>query len=561
MKKGFLISLVIAMVLGMTACGKENTPQLIPPVSEIPEKEDRPEVSENGDTEDTGASEEAVSEEQKEDQSKEEEKQEESQTGEEVSGDESAEAAEAPAYLDIILERNYDGKYEEVSLMNASYQTLGLRTTGYPALTASVNAYKETHLAEIKEYLEMMKEDASLLYEHHGAENFMGPYEYKSEVFVKRADKEVLSFVESVFAYEGGAHGVNYYTAANFDVQTGAEIQLDDIIKDMEGLPVVLDTELMEKYGEDGMFFITPPKEMLKDYVTPGGENQPEFTWTLGYDGVTFYFSNYELAPYAAGTQVVTVLYSEYPQMYQEKYSANVGDDYVIRLDNNWLGLDTDLNGDGVSDLIRVMPNYNPDYDFNESFDVTVNGNTFTQETYCYELESYLAKSGDDFYLYVQRTVENDYQSVCVFKLTEISVEFMGEFSGGMGTFTNSADFEVRKRMDMLSTYTGIAKCAIGEDGLPVEKDSVYKINFDYKLTSTVEIEAELTDGEGNLTGEGFAFPAGTKFAFVETDGETYVDMLADDGKYCRFYTTNEWPATVNGLNAEESFEMLYLAG
>lgn len=558
MKKGLLISLFTVMLLAMTACGgkgeklptvpSENQPSQEAEAPAEAENEQEPMAGEASSDENTetenvqGPSEEKAQEESKESES------------------ESEEAKAEPAYLDVVLERNWDGSYADIELLNANYQTLSLRSTEYPALLATLEAVTKAHQEEIQSYIDQMKTDAASLYEHHGAEEFMGPYEYISDTFVKRADDKVLSFMESVHTYEGGAHGTNYYNAFNFDVQTGAEITLEDVITDINALPMILEDELLEKYSDEGYFY-EAPSEMLMPYITPGAEYQPEFTWTIGYDGVTFYFSNYEITAYAAGTQAVTVLYSEYPQIFRENYSTGIGENYVIKLDDNWAGLDTDLNGDGVKDIIRVTTNYNPDYEFNESFNVTVNDNTFTQETYCYGLDKYLVRAGDDYYLYIQRTVENDYQSVCVFRITENSVEFMGEFEGGMGNFTNSADFEVRRRMDMLSTYTGIARCSVGAEGLPAEKEGVYKVDHELSIVSTVDIEAELTDGEGNLTGEGFAFPAGTEFTFMETDGETYVDMKADDGQFCRFYTTNEWPAMVNGMDATESFEMLWYAG
>ena len=67
-------------------------------------------------------------------------------------------------------------------------------------------------------------------------------------------------------------------------------------------------------------------------------------------------------------------------------------------------------------------------------------------------------------------------------------------------------------------------------------------------------------DENGNLIGETYDFPAGTEYHFRRTDGMTYVDMMTSEGNSCRLYTTSEG-ATVNGMDAWESFEMLYYAG
>ena len=232
---------------------------------------------------------------------------------------------------------------------------------------------------------------------------------------------------------------------------------------------------------------------------------------------------------------------------------------------SDWAGTnaDIDLDNDGVTDYISVTRNYNTEYgtDFSESFDVSVNGNTFTHEFYCYDLENYLIKSGSDYYLYVKRRVENDYESFCVFKITGSSVEYVGECDGGFTSFTNSLDFGIVKRVDLLSTYSAVARCYVGTDGMPVEKDGAYQVENEMIITSTVDITADLVDEEGLLTGERYTFPAGTEFMFMSTDGETYVDMKTGEGPWCRLYTAQEWPPTVNGMDAESSFVMLWYAG
>lgn len=535
MKKGISVIIILVMILSMIGCGTQNV-----------------ESGETGKQDSILAVEPQPIPESSSEQTNESTTDKELTEGELTSG---------PAYLDISLEPYWDNEYEDMVLMNACYNSVNLHTGDYPALTDAVNKFNSEYISETQSYINELKENTRSEYEEYGAQSFMGPYEYQSRMFVKRADDEALAIEELVYSYEGGAHGNSFFKTYNFDVQTGAEIALENVVIDKDSLPVILETEIIEKYP-DLTFWTDSLEELFREYIVPTDtQYPPTFTWTLGYDGVTFYFSDYEIGSYADGVQQVTLCYNEYPQIFDDRYFKNADENYVIAFDNTWDGMDTDLNGDGVTDYISVTRNYDIDVDYSESFNVTVNGNTFTQETYCYDLETYLVKSGNRHYLYVQRTVENDYQSVCVFEITEISVEYMGEFNGGMTSFTNSADFEVVRRMDVLSTYSALANCYVGEDGMPVEKEGVYQVQDEISITSTVEITADLVDEEGNLIGDSYAFPAGTDFQFMTTDGETFADMLADDGKRCRFYTGTDWPPTVNGMNADESFEMLWYAG
>ena len=470
-------------------------------------------------------------------------------------------------YLDVTFEHHWDGLYEDVSLMNARYNSINLHTTDYPALTEAVNTFNAGYIERTQGYIDQIKGDAASMYQESLQEDgyWLGPFEYRSEMFLKRADKKVLSVEEQIYSFEGGVHGLNYYYAYNFDVPSGELITLDSVITDMSRLPEVLVKEITDKYPDLGSWDENFWDGFFDEYITPSQEDyRPEFTWTLGYDGVTFYFSNYEIGSYADGLQQVTICYSEYPEILSSSYFADVENTYVTELDDLWSGKDTDLNHDKVTDYISVTHNYDYEMDFIASYNVTVNGNTFTQDSYCYEQRSFLVKAGEKNYIYVERTVENDYRLIDVFEITECSVEYMGGIDGGLGSFSNSLNFEVEKRMDLLSTYTAVAECYVGEDGLPAEHNAVYEVKSDISITSVVRIEAELLNEKGELTGESNTFPEGTEFKFMVTDGNTFVDMLASDGQKCRIYVEKDesaWTTTINGKNVEECFEMLYYAG
>ena len=473
----------------------------------------------------------------------------------------------AVQYLDVTTYYEYDGYYDQVSLMYGHYGILQLNSTEYPALTEAVDSFNEYHSRTAQQYLDDLEAWAIQDYADYGDEMFIGAYVYEEDMYITRADSQVLSVAMLCQDYAGGAHGTTYYGAENFSVETGEDIFLDDVITYFNDLPQVLADELCEKYphmeenyGKDTI------QSYLVEYVNPSNPDYaPQFTWSLGYEGVTFYFSSYEISAYADGVQVVTLSYKEYPQMLNAAYFDQANDYYAVKLMSDWAGTnaDFDLDGDGVTDYIQVSRNYSTEYgvDYSESFNVSVNGNTITHEFYCYDLETYLVKNGSDYYLYVKRRVENDYESFCVFKITGSSVEFVGECDGGFTSFTNSLDFGIVKRVDLLSTYSAVARCYVGNDGMPVEKGGAYAVENEMIITSTVDITADLVDEEGLLLGESYTFPAGTEFVFYKTDGETYVDMKTSEGPMCRLYTTPGWPPTVNGMDAESSFVMLWYAG
>ena len=476
-------------------------------------------------------------------------------------GAESDKAASEAAmeYLDVSFDYTYDTAYDQVSLMYGHYGSICLNSEGYSALADALDNYNAGKVANRQAYLDNIEQLAADEYKEYGAEDFMGPYVWEGDMSVRRADSKVLSVLEECYDYSGGVHGYSYFNSVNLDAQTGQQIALEEVIKDTSALAEILDTELHEKYP-DIVFWSDPLADTLKEYFVENSA-MSSLTWTLDYEGVTFYFGHYDIASYVDGLQQVTLTCSEYPELFAEKYFADKPTDYVVKLNDCRYQSDVDLGNDGITDYVSARINYGSDYGMYESYEITVNGNTLTQEEYFFDLETYLVRVGEKNYLYVETVAENDYRSVDVFEITKTSAEYKGGFGGGLEGFTNSTDFKLSKRMDMLSTFAAMANCYVGEAGMPVEKSGVYTIAGEIILTSTVDISAELVDEGGKLTGSTFTFPAGTDFQLIVTDGASYVDVLAEDGQRCRFNVTPDWPQTINGMDAMDCFEMLYYAG
>ncbi|MBO5081935.1 MAG: DUF4163 domain-containing protein [Lachnospiraceae bacterium] len=487
-------------------------------------------------------------------------------------GNDTVDVQQESQYLNVSVGKLHDSDYDQVSLMYGNCCLFELDEPEYPALEEAVAQYntetEQNWITSMNDLKSWARED----YNAAVAEGyeFYGPYVSEDEMYITRADDKALSAVTGNYWYSGGAHGMSGYSAVNFDIQTGRKLAIEDVIADTNALPNALATEMIEQYPHlatvvQDMWSMSL-EDYLASYLTPEEANDitPEFTWTLGYEGVTFYFGAYEIGSYADGNQVVVLTYNEYPELFNKEYFAGVTQDYAVRILPFWYGEEgfTDINGDGVMDMITVDGNYDADYDKYTTINVTVNNNTYTQDAWYYEMTSYLVKANGHTYIYAETISDSDYKAICIFKVTESSVEYIGEVQGHITDFTNSADFGLEKRFDLLSTYYGLGRFYVGEDGMPVQKEDVYEIKLfeDTPIVSTVDITAELIDENGNLIGETYEFPVGTEYHFRRTDGMTYVDMMTSEGKACRLYTT---PAgsTVNGMDVWESFEMLYYAG
>lgn len=125
-------------------------------------------------------------------------------------------------------------------------------------------------------------------------------------------DGRYFSFYQYCYIYEGGAHGMPYWTGYTFDLQTGEELLLNDIISNSEEEL----KEIVTGYFTD--LIAGNPNEFWDDapqYV----EEETDFNslFYLTEEGIVFYFGPYALACYAAGFQQVTVPYSEFEMKIQ----------------------------------------------------------------------------------------------------------------------------------------------------------------------------------------------------------------------------------------------------
>lgn len=118
-------------------------------------------------------------------------------------------------------------------------------------------------------------------------------------------DGTYLSFAQQSYDYSGGAHGMPYWNGYVFNVQTGEQLGLVDIVSDDEiqikGLVTQYFTEM---YNKNPDMYWDAAADSVFEYTTLDSQ------FYLTEEGIVFYFGPYELASYAAGFQEVVVPYS-----------------------------------------------------------------------------------------------------------------------------------------------------------------------------------------------------------------------------------------------------------
>ena len=422
---------------------------------------------------------------------------------------------------------------------------------------------------------ESLKDAKALMYELLGAAKELEGDEYnplylegQSKIFLQRADTKIISYLEDVFVHSGGIHPDYHYITSNFNPETGEKIILTDVMTSIKGLPDILEAELGIKYD-----YLNFGKNQL---WTIFKEYSPEnYNWTLDYQGITFWFSPYDIASYAAGPLSVKIYFDEEPYIFNEEYTKAPSENYAMMLPMRQK-IDFDLrSNDDKKDCVEVdtMPDQYGSYNM---LSVTANGKTYTDEiNYAYDFDVYLAHIGDKNYIYSDSSSDNDYHIFCTWDIngdtpkitqelhgTEVDYEYIEEgIEDGTvykQAFNNPESLMLEKRFEILGTRGATATFKLSKtDGTPKMTEDSYTFNYGHDVKTAIPLEAEILPDMKQIE-----IPSGTLLSPYQTDGTRFVNLKTKEGEIVRLsIDVSNWPVTVNGIPEDECFEELLYAG
>ncbi len=290
------------------------------------------------------------------------------------------------------------------------------------------------------------------------------------DVHIRRADDVVLSILYDSYYYNGMNDGSRSFWGNNYDTQTGKAIYLPDVVTDMEGLAKAVEAKLFDDFGADVFYSDTIIEEYFRDYGSDGTH------WTMEYNGITVYFDEGEIAGSGIGAINVTVEFAEYPELFKEKYTA-VPEAYIVGLPIKSVFC-TDLNGDGNSDEISIIDNYDEENDYYATLYIYVPEVYYAESFWAYACEPYYVKTDDGKnYLYVFAELETQ-MYLHVYEITDKTVTKIGEanvspfYNDGISavlTDPNSMHFDIFSDEAGSATSEGNDFFAIGVDGMPAQ--------------------------------------------------------------------------------------------
>lgn len=529
MKRLFSVLLTLALLLSLTACGGKTSgtaPETPPAVPEQPQQ-----------TPDQGKTPEKVPEE-----------------------------PPAPTVTPLRLMKGpiYYGEYDDnYNLLISSVCEDIFLADDYPELANALYALNTEHFEGAYGFVQDWLPDAQGFMEDNP--DFFGGFTYESKYTVQRADSLILSIREDAGSYTGGVHGNYGVLSWNFDTASGTQLELEDVLTDTTCLAEVLTEKIRSKYDFEPFDSLD---EMLAEYLP---EN---YTWTLGYQGITFYFSPYEIASYAAGLLTATIWFDEMPELFYEQYMAAPEGGYAVALPN-YYDIDVDLNpADNAKDVLSVWEQVN-EYD-SKYLCISLNGQEFIDESWsAYYITPYLVCVDGAFYLMAEGSSDNDYCTMYIYSLSNGVPNLTAELSGTgfvshwypeagydgiyyTEILNDPQEIQLGSKCNLLGTKTAYRSYNFAPGGALTPLTEDYELSGEYlSITSSIPLDVTLLPQNTVET-----VPAGTEFFFLRTDNETWVDLVMTDGQECRIVLeTADWSYTINGIPEWECFDNLMYAG
>ena len=410
-----------------------------------------------------------------------------------------------------------------------------------------------------------------------------------TECRVLRADNVLFSFIETNENYYGGAHGMYSVAGYAFDVETGKNLSFTDIVVDETKIRDLIAEKLDEEYGD---IFFDDIHTLIDQY------DFNSLCWSISYFDVTLYFNPYDLGPYASGSQQVVFPFSEYADLFDEKY-LSVPEQFVTQL-SEYEQFCMDVNGDGKNEDIGLSSKYLEDDCL--SVLISVDGKETDSDSWSYRIDTYLIKVQNKVYLYLFEHHENDYVTLKVYDFAKedfvendnanlyipgkSSFEERDNISFCESTspvFSNPGKVRMASRLETLSTYQGTKEYHVNESGMLVTDDDYYDVEVSFLIKTLEDIPCQIVSGEEMNTSESGTIPAGTFVKIISaTEDKVFVveaigyapdennDMYGfyedDNTKYnteeifC-IQLDEEFGNTLNGRDVWELFDGLMYAG
>ena len=503
------------------------------------------------------------------------------------------------------------GNYSETSVIfNSDERTLpGLDTasrSAYPALAEALDQFREQEAASSAEGFAERASIIQLILEDEAADpETYGSFYGREYAYIRRADSQVFSALLYLNSYSGGVHGASGYTALNLDAATGEDISLDSLLSDTgrEKLNERVAAELDRCYPAEAPGFRVLERE------------PEEYTFTLDPDGVSFWFSPYEIAAYASGDFTVKLYFGRDGDLFTGQYDAS--DRFWCAEVKEELPFCYSPDGGVTARTAEVWAERGDDEYLEElcvevdtpmentrwegRYDSAETGRTILRDDlYAYSVRLFDCHTPVGEYLLAVPSMDNDVQEVMVYSLDDAAaleplsmtgpsvfwypelpedvedVDDWSEFNMYRTVLTDPLELPLTVRMELFGTWEVEGPFCFGPDGVGLNGELLYPSReVTLTLLEDLAVQPVSRDNLFYTFEEEVTVPAGTEVHLFATDGADTAFFQVDeaveglppayaDGSWAfglSYDQPDSWPRLVNGIEEDDLFDGLLYAG
>lgn len=387
------------------------------------------------------------------------------------------EATEPLRFLSLIKSYNQMAQWDEdaaLLLAESKYSSVTMHADDAADFPELAEALEQMHSMRVRSMEDEYDNLLSFAREALAGEGLMlfRPQISTLDIQVRRADSLAVSLLTDSYADHALIEGYRAFHGTNLDSATGKELMLGDVVKDLAGAAQVVKKEL-NSHTWNGEFY---SETAVEDYFA----NTPSdgFSWTLDYNGVTFYFMPGDLCEPGFGSQTATVTFAQHPELFNEKYFAEPAE-YIMEMP---CSSPVFVNLDAESDLeeINVTGFLHEDGRFYEAFGLYGNtdGEYYYEELFACDFHPYYVKTaegGHYLYLFCDQEEEGSRNMLLVvFDVTGGKYTRVGELNACPGfMFPDSFIIPANPsgfRLDNRDTPEQEEIYTVGENGMPISE-------------------------------------------------------------------------------------------
>lgn len=332
--------------------------------------------------------------------------------------------------------------------------------------------------------------------------------EKTTKVSIHRADKEVLSLLKVSYSDDGEIS----YISHNYDVVSGRELELTDVVTDIG----IVKEVICEQMGKSNL------------------EEEDLQVWTIGYEGMTIYLQTDTEKAIA-----VFVPYEKFPNLFIDRLKQTPTG-YAVGFDE-YSDLMLDVDGDGTPDTIQMEMKKDENGSTSEVIVRIGDKEINCPMSFCAEKDStggYFVQNNDGKkYIYVYTNTELDYCNLYnIIQVDEKGLIYVGNsvFNFDMAhAITNPEKIYEAKECQTKGFGFDMCYAYVNAEGYIEEKDQTVYCGTLY-TTSEIMKGKRVDPKGGTLQKEIVTIPSGEIIILFRTDYSEYKEYILADGSICR---------------------------